>query len=892
MRSRYDKPNISSTSIGGSRKDRSSNQSVGSIGIRSSNQRNLSNKQNNQNDDPITAFSSVIAKLPAEEWKAKTVALEHLVNDLSDLLEAKNEGTEEVLLFQGDDTSVSASTICSLDAKSVSSSRLQNVQISSSVSGVMPKPVLHSTSLRNLSYPFRTLLTDLRALVVKAACATLATLSQMLENRLVLLLRDLLPTLLSLHAQTVKVMHGYAQSAVETMLSYTKNSRPIVGILISDMRTNKSKDVRSVCITYIDVILTNWTMTSFFIRTSNGEGKKSNRATKNRYTPKNNRERPLYLIIGRQLMKSIADPSQQVRIQARQTFMSTFRRKFPSQFLDVIHDHDGPLAKEPRLKRSILTQAKQEESLFENIEQLENENIDDIISHQKTISVKPEIPQVSVGIPRSLNSVTKHASRSVESSIQSPKASSHSSKYTLTSPTASASKIFSSPYHTADSEIPVQKLQSHGSTYSGKHSTVKNPFSLAIDSSPKQYNMNRPEKITVNQYPHNSPAEDNSNDRSFSKVQILNDKNVQSRLKYDACSSIQAAVRGMLTRKRIMKILEEQLEEEVNSINNEFKRQNRIQEENEPQYYGYKFQQNGIETSEIDTKDNINDKNGRDSLPSPEMSMLREARLALARHTQESSATSIKLFGSKSPKKGAGRASLLGITAKEMSIRRRTAGKIDVLPLPISPSVQLYENDFQSESDADSPLKMQLDGKKNGNDSNIAEIKNTKQVNNDRLGVPPSTNRESMLFTPHRTLSESSAKSNEISKKRQIMRESSVLLKNRLHHQSSSTLESEPLPIMDETRFQSEYDTQSQCSNELKNIGQDLLVSHKHHIDEIMEILNEEMLIVKKFEDKLRSGRIGDEDIITYFEGISDCLNQRDDVGEVLRSSLKKISQG
>lgn len=319
MRTRYDRPNTSSTSGGGNRKDRSSTQSVGSNGIRSSSQSNLNNRQSIQNDDPITAFYAIIAKLPAEEWKAKTVALEHLVNDISDLLETKHEGTEEGFLLQGDDASASASTICSLDAKSASSSRLQNVQISSSVSGIMPKHILHSTSLRNLSYPFRTVLTDLRALVVKAACATLATLSQMLENRLVLLLRDLLPTLLSLHAQTVKVMHGYAQSAVETILTYTKNSRPIVGILISEMRTNKSKDVRCVCITYIDVILTHWTMASFFIRSSTGEGSKSNRVTKNRYTPKNNRERPLYLIIGRQLMKSVADPSQQVRIQARQT---------------------------------------------------------------------------------------------------------------------------------------------------------------------------------------------------------------------------------------------------------------------------------------------------------------------------------------------------------------------------------------------------------------------------------------------------------------------------------------------------------------------------------------------------------------------------------------------
>ena len=115
------------------------------------------------------------------------------------------------------------------------------------------------------------------------------------------------------------------------------------------------------------------------------------------------------------------------------------------------------------------------------------------------------------------------------------------------------------------------------------------------------------------------------------------------------------------------------------------------------------------------------------------------------------------------------------------------------------------------------------------------------------------------------------------------MRQSSLKLKNRLSHQISN--------ISETTNF-SATSEEVEPSQELNSIGKDILTAHKQHIDEIMEILKEEMLIVKDFERKLKTNKFGEDDILGYFEGIEACLDQRAQVGDTLRNAMEEISQG
>lgn len=764
-----------------------------------------SNRDSNSNDDPISVFAGTIAKLPPDEWRAKTVAMEYLVNELSVELDL-----EKAQLDDAEDVSLSTkSRPQSLRSSTNSNSHNSNRSSSTSTSNA-PKSILHPTTLRNLSYPFCTLLSDLRALVVKAACSTLATLSEMLQNRMSLLLKDLLPSILALHAQTAKVMQGYAQSAMETILSSTKNSRPVIATLVAEVRANKSKDVRSVCVVYLDCILAHWPKAFFMGGLTSGGGSRPSKSN----GKSSNKESPLYIIIGHQLVKSISDPSQQVRIQARQTFMTTFRRKFPTQFNVIINDRNGPLSKDSRLKRSIMTQAKQEASMFEERDDEESDNED---SHNSMASPKP------IGIPRaSTASTASSSSKSINMSRN------HRTFNPSSSISSSVTTNATSPPSPSKSSFP-------SSLYSSEVTSVINPFSSAFNLSPKQTS------------PHESTSTATKNMVDDSHIiQLQNKLRVQSQLKNDSASLIQAAVRGMLTRKHILVFLEEQLERELLQVND-------------------KLEVYGSPDRVTNTADDRNNDTHL-AVSSPEMAMLKEARRALANHLSPGKGGKSDIGANESFIANTSRTSLLGMTAKEMATRRKTAGKIDVLPLPPSPSVDA-DKSFD-ESDVDTSLEME-----------------TNQTLSAEHYLAQFTNqRESMLFTPNHSMTDNSQFHMKTHSRRpRAMRQSSLKLKNRLSHQISN--------ISETTNF-SATSEEVEPSQELNSIGKDILTAHKQHIDEIMEILKEEMLIVKDFERKLKTNKFGEDDILGYFEGIEACLDQRAQVGDTLRNAMEEISQG
>jgi len=109
--------------------------------------------------------------------------------------------------------------------------------------------------LRRLAPSFQKLFTDLRSQVVKAACTHLATLAEHAGDAARLLVRDVLPDLIDIHRQTVKVMHGYALSCMITIIHFVKFKTCGLTVILDHGRKNKSKDVRCACVRYLHEIV-------------------------------------------------------------------------------------------------------------------------------------------------------------------------------------------------------------------------------------------------------------------------------------------------------------------------------------------------------------------------------------------------------------------------------------------------------------------------------------------------------------------------------------------------------------------------------------------------------------------------------------------------------------
>ena len=291
----------------------------------------------NVDDRPVAEFIDAISALSADSWQARTLALEKLVNHVP------ASDTEE---------GISAA----LAVGNVGSG-------GGSVSGYSPPDgmvpfYLSPTTLRRLASPIGNLLTDPRSSVVKHACHHLVLLVERTgaapsispsdssrtashrPDRARHLLRDLLPTILTLHAQTVNVIRGYTTTMMLTVISLCrfKSGLPT---LLDALRKNKSRDVREACARYLRAVLEAWSGTT----AQNAVGERTAYLTQDVVTH-----------IGNALAKALMDPSQCVRMEARTGF-ETFRTYYPEAWHAIVHRDGGPLSKDLRLKKSIINAA-------------------------------------------------------------------------------------------------------------------------------------------------------------------------------------------------------------------------------------------------------------------------------------------------------------------------------------------------------------------------------------------------------------------------------------------------------------------------------------------------------------------------------------------------------
>ena len=260
-------------------------------------------------DESINVFISALDTLPKDEWRARTLAFESLIEAMP--------GPGSTPSYVG--------------------------------SGIVPWYKSY-TALRRLCNPIASLLLNARSTVVKHTCQHLAFLVQRVRDANPVnadtpkyLLKDLLPTILALHAQTVNVIRGYALEMMTIIIPLCrfKSGLPV---LLERLRKDKSRDVREACVRYLKLIVKHWS----------AQGDESP-MDQDYLTPN------ICMHIGNGLARALMDQGQGVRMEARNAF-ELYRSRYPDLWGKIVNKKDGILSKDARLKKSVMNAAARKDN--------------------------------------------------------------------------------------------------------------------------------------------------------------------------------------------------------------------------------------------------------------------------------------------------------------------------------------------------------------------------------------------------------------------------------------------------------------------------------------------------------------------------------------------------
>lgn len=163
-------------------------------------------------EGPIQDLVKVIDKTPADEWEKRTGAFEHLVRSIP-------TGSEY-----------------------------------SSYEGWFNSPPL----LRHLAYPLSDLMTDARSTVVKRTCEAAAELFDKCQGDARYLLKDIMPAVMAVHAQTVQVIRNYVFDMIMEALGVVP-CKMAMPVWLEKLKTDKAISVREACAVYLRTALQEWT---------------------------------------------------------------------------------------------------------------------------------------------------------------------------------------------------------------------------------------------------------------------------------------------------------------------------------------------------------------------------------------------------------------------------------------------------------------------------------------------------------------------------------------------------------------------------------------------------------------------------------------------------------
>ncbi len=257
-------------------------------------------------DEAITVFTKALDSLPKDEWRARTLAFEALIESLP--------GPGSSTGFIG--------------------------------SGIIPW-YKSFTALRRLVNPISSLMLNARSTVVKHTGQHLAFLIQRIKDlnppnadTAKYLLKDLLPSVLALHAQTSNIIRSYGIEMMTIIIPLCrfKSGLPV---LLERLRKDKSRDVREGCVRYLKLIVKYWAP----------EKPGQDTPLDQEYLTPN-----ICKHIGNGLARAMMDGAQSVRTEARNAF-ELFRHKYPDLWNQIVQKKDGILSKDQRLKKSIMNAA-------------------------------------------------------------------------------------------------------------------------------------------------------------------------------------------------------------------------------------------------------------------------------------------------------------------------------------------------------------------------------------------------------------------------------------------------------------------------------------------------------------------------------------------------------
>ncbi|XP_060808798.1 CLIP-associating protein isoform X2 [Amyelois transitella] len=118
-------------------------------------------------------------------------------------------------------------------------------------------PTEFAANLKDLSVPFLVVIKDLRSQVVREACITIAHMAKVLKNKLEQFSLYILQELINLIQNAAKVVSSAGTVCVRYIVLYVHSPR-LVPVLVTNLTTNKSKEIRSTLSEVLVLLLERW----------------------------------------------------------------------------------------------------------------------------------------------------------------------------------------------------------------------------------------------------------------------------------------------------------------------------------------------------------------------------------------------------------------------------------------------------------------------------------------------------------------------------------------------------------------------------------------------------------------------------------------------------------
>jgi CLASP N terminal len=189
-------------------------------------------------------------------------------------------------------------------------------------------------TLRRLASPVSELLKDARSTVVKRTCLALSQLYTRCQSEARYLFKDLMPTVLAVHAQTVQVIRQAVQSMVLEAIAEVP-CKMVMPLWMERLKVDKSRTVRDACSIYLGQALQCW---------SHEEGYLTDE---------------IWLQVGKTLISTLRDPSPSVRSNSKLALERIRRQQEENGESTVwdklVNDPDGPAARDRKLQQWLKT---------------------------------------------------------------------------------------------------------------------------------------------------------------------------------------------------------------------------------------------------------------------------------------------------------------------------------------------------------------------------------------------------------------------------------------------------------------------------------------------------------------------------------------------------------